>query len=116
MDFNCDPALLDSRLAVYGELAPGKSVHYQIERLRGIWVAGMVRGRLTESWTGFPALIIDPRAQAISVDVLFSPDLPSYWPMLDVYEGFEYRRVSAPVETVSGACAAFIYEAAPAKA
>jgi len=114
MDFDCNPALIDSRLAVYGELAPGRSVHYQIERLRGVWVAGIVRGRFTDSWTGFPALTLDPRGEAISVDVLFSPDLPSYWPMLDVYEGFGYQRVRVPVETVSGACVAFIYETARA--
>ena len=37
----------NTRLAVYGSLAPGECTHHVIAHLRGVWSAGVVRGILT---------------------------------------------------------------------
>ncbi|MDX1644332.1 MAG: gamma-glutamylcyclotransferase [Thermoanaerobaculia bacterium] len=89
------------RLAVYGTLAPGKANHHLVEPLRGSWRRGEVRGSLhPHGWgatLGFPALVWDPAADPIGVDLLESPALASAWPELDAFEGEAYLRILVPV-------------------
>src|SRR3954452_4134474 len=50
----------DTRLAIYGTLAPGRVNHHQISALAGKWQRGTVRGQLFSSgWgvaLGFPGV------------------------------------------------------------
>jgi gamma-glutamylcyclotransferase (GGCT)/AIG2-like uncharacterized protein YtfP len=100
-------------LAIYGTLAPGKPNHHQLSELAGQWRDGIVRGRLAETgWgaaLGYPGLILDPDGGAVPVKLLFSDELPRHWARLDAFEGPDYRRVVAPVETGNGVFDAHIY-------
>ncbi len=103
----------DTRLAVYGTLAPGRVNHRQISALAGTWQRGTVKGKLFPSgWgaaMGFPALILDPLGPSVDVDLLESAELPAHWARLDRFEGSGYRRVVAKVNTVDGERTAWIY-------
>ena len=105
-----------SRLAVYGTLRPGQPNHHQLAGLDGEWRAGAVRGRLVdEGWAaslGHRALVLDPAAPQVAVDLFESPDLPQHWGRLDAFEGPGYRRIVATVETADGKVEASIYVAA----
>ena len=107
----------DTRLAVYGTLAPGQENHGQLEGLAGRWLRGAVRGRLgVIGWDdalGYPALTLDPDGPELTVQIFESADLPANWPRLDAFEGECYRRVATEVATADGAVMAYIYEAAP---
>jgi gamma-glutamylcyclotransferase (GGCT)/AIG2-like uncharacterized protein YtfP len=69
------------RLATYGTLAPGRANHHQLADLKGRWLTGSVRGRLVdEGWgaaQGFPAIILDAKADLVAVHVFESADLPA---------------------------------------
>lgn len=106
----------DTRLAVYGTLAPGRPNHHQIAGLNGKWSDGSVRGRLVEAgWgasMGYPGIIVDESAQqteVVLVRVFESHDLPAHWHRLDSFEGPGYRRVPVKVETTDGVVIASIY-------
>ena len=105
------------RLAIYGTLAPGRSNHDQISMIEGNWFEGTVRGWLSEDgWgatLGFPGLKLDPEGDPVPVQVLESPELPEHWARLDEFEGAEYARVVARVETHNGVIEASIYVVAP---
>ena len=103
----------ETRLAVYGSLAPGEVNHHQLAGLKGVWRRGTVRGnRIDRGWgsgLGFPALILDPAGPAVDVQVFESPDLPAHWARLDEFEGDGYRRVVTQVSTAEGDVIACIY-------
>jgi len=103
----------DSRLAVYGTLAPGRVNHHELTGLKGSWRRGTVRGKLfAVGWgasLGYPGLVLDPQAPPIEVFLFESPDLPDYWPRLDEFEGAGYRRVVTQVRTSDGDVGAYIY-------
>jgi gamma-glutamylcyclotransferase (GGCT)/AIG2-like uncharacterized protein YtfP len=103
----------DTRLAVYGSLAPGRGNHRELASLAGEWRTGRVRGWLVDSgWgaaQGYPGLRPDPDGPEVEVQVLISPDLPANWARLDAFEGEEYERVAVTVETDRGPLAAQIY-------
>ncbi len=104
-----------TRLAVYGTLAPGRSNHNQLAGLNGEWLRGTVCGRrVLFGWAaeqGYPALVLDPEAEPIDVQLFESADLPDHWARLDEFEGPGYRRVVTEVRTESGTVRACIYEA-----
>ncbi len=103
----------DTRLAVYGTLAPGRVNHHQVSSLAGTWQRGTVRGQLFSSgWgaaLGFPGLILDPLGPLVNVYVFESPELPKHWNRLDDFEGDGYRRVVTRVDTQGGVRTAWIY-------
>ena len=103
----------DTRLAVYGTLAPGRANHHQISALAGKWQHGTVRGQLFSSgWgaaLGFPGLILNPLGPAVEVGLFESAELPEHWARLDEFEGSGYRRVIATVNTEGGERSAWIY-------
>ncbi len=94
------------RLAVYGSLTPGEVNHHHLADLGGTWQSGTVRGRLVKKgWgddLGFPALIPDPEADPIDVQLLTCDVLPAHWGRLDAFEGREYKRILLPVELSDG--------------
>lgn len=106
---------VESRLAVYGTLAPGEANHAVVASLRGTWGRGIVRGHFHEAgWGmthGFPALVWSPDAPEVAVHVLESPDLAAAWPRLDAFEGPAYRRQLVPVTASSGRRLAYAYTA-----
>ena len=103
----------DTRLAIYGTLAPGRVNHQQISGLSGNWRRGTVNGKLFASgWGaahGFPGLVLDPLGVLVDVDLLESTDLPEHWARLDEFEGSGYRRVITTVSTEEGELSAWIY-------
>lgn len=107
---------IDTRLAVYGTLAPGRVNHHQLAGLRGQWRPGSVRGHLVEEgWgatLGFPALVLDAEGPTVAVQLFESTDLPAHWRRLDDFEGDGYRRAAARVSGADGEVDAWIYVAA----
>lgn len=103
----------DTRLAVYGTLAPGRPNHHQLAGLAGRWRAGTVRGHLNPSgWAapaGYLGLVLDPTGPLVEVQLFESPDLPRHWARLDAFEGADYRRALARVSTPDGDLDAWIY-------
>lgn len=106
----------ETRLAVYGTLAPGRSNHHQLAGLEGRWRKGTVRGRRYESaWgaaLGFPGLVLDEHGSTVEVQLFESPDLPAHWQRLDEFEGPGYQRVTVAVALAGETLPAFIYELA----
>jgi gamma-glutamylcyclotransferase (GGCT)/AIG2-like uncharacterized protein YtfP len=114
MDETADPGKApDTRLAIYGTLAPGRVNHHQISALAGTWQRGTVRGRLSSSgWgaaAGFPGLILDPLGPSVDVYLFESAELPEHWNRLDEFEGSGYQRVVTTVNTEEGERSAWIY-------
>ena len=106
----------ETRLAVYGTLAPGEPNHGQLAALTGSWRDGRVTGWLVaEGWgaaLGYPALVPDPAGGTIPVKLFESNELPQHWTRLDAFEGEGYRRVPIVVTTDLGSEVASIYVAA----
>jgi len=103
----------ERRLATYGSLSPGEINHDQLSSLRGRWLKGSVRGILQNTgWgssMGFPGLTLDDSGPEVEVNVFESDELPEHWSRLDEFEGDEYRRVIAQVQTPEGMLEANIY-------
>ncbi len=97
----------ETRLAVYGSLAPGEANAWVLEPVDGEWLeGGRVRGRLHDrGWgagKGYPGLEWDPGGEPVAVKVFVSPDLPDHWARIDAFEGEDYRRIVVPVEGLPG--------------
>ena len=107
----------ETRLAVYGTLAPGEVNEAVLHPLEGRWVPGEVRGKLIASgWGadhGCPGMRPDPNGEVIPVQLFISADLPQHWPRLDAFEGDEYQRESIVVSTAEGDMEASIYALKP---
>lgn len=88
-------------LGVYGTLAPGQPNHHVVAPLGGEWTDGLVEGDLFPvGWgaiLGYPAFRPRAGGAAVAVKVLISPLLAGAWPMIDRFEGPEYRRILIPV-------------------
>lgn len=98
----------ESRIAVYGALAPGEARHYMLSPFRGVWTPGFVRGRLEAGpWTGLtgPGLRLDGGAERVPVHVLASPMLSKAWASLDLMRHAGFARLLVPVEDSNGVCA-----------
>lgn len=107
---------LDTRLAVYGTLAPGRPNEHELTHLGGTWITGTVRGHLRQQgWGaahGYPGIVLDADGPEVEVHVLSSDALVDDWTRLDEFEGPGYRRATVKVETAAGPIAAWIYELA----
>ena len=104
---------VDSRLATYGTLAPGRVNHQELAGLQGSWRLSTVRGRLVAAgWganLGYPGLVLDPQGNPIQVYLFESSDLPGQWRRLDEFEGVGYRRVVTQMRTANDEVDAWIY-------
>ena len=92
----------NSRLAVYGTLAPGRANHHHMDHVEGEWISGLtVHGELVqEGWgadMGYPALRWSLEGPSVSVELFVSAQLVDHWPRLDDFEGSEYRRILVPL-------------------
>ena len=109
---------IETRLFVYGSLAPGRSNAHVLGPLPGSWQSATVEGLLLaegcELSYGYPALILnskDPGAGEVPGLLFVSPALPDFWPELDEFEGEGYRRVVTSVVTEAGVeLSAYTYE------
>lgn len=105
------------RLVTYGSLAPGQPNHHELVGLGGRWLPGRVHGTFSDAgWgsaIGYPALVLDPDAAAVEVQVFESADLPASWDRLDAFEGSAYERVTVSADTAEGPLDAQIYALAP---
>lgn len=92
----------DSRLAVYGSLAPGRSNHHELQHLRGEWRSGFsVTGDLLDrGWgagIGYPALRWSILGPPVAIELFVSDELARHWARLDDFEGTDYLRIVVPV-------------------
>lgn len=104
----------DTRLAVYGTLAPGRENHGQLAGLSGEWKRGTVRGLFRPAgWAagmGYPALMLDENGPPVNVQLFESADLPAHWSRLDAFEGKDYPRARTQVRMEDGSVVeAWIY-------
>lgn len=110
---------LETRLFVYGTLAPGESNAHILAGLQGRWEVAEVRGYVypegLEASEWYPALILaaadDQSAPTVTRRLFISDDLPAFWPQLDAFEGACYRRVVVQAHGQdSGTVDAYVYE------
>jgi len=110
--------LTESRLFVYGTLAPGRSNEHVLAGLRGSWEEASTMGRLCEQGWGaayvYPAIILGadlPEACSVSGYLFTSVELLEFWCELDEFEGEAYQRSKAAIVTSSGeVVSAYTYE------
>jgi hypothetical protein len=99
----------ETRIAVYGALAPGEAKHYMLSPFRGVWTPGFVRGRLESGpWTavlGMQGLRLDGGAERVPVHVLNAPLLAKAWASLDLLRSAGFKRLLVPVEDSNGVSA-----------
>ncbi len=81
----------DSKLLVYGTLAPGGANHSALSSLSGHWEVCTTWGRL-DTHNGLPVLHWAPGAPAVEAHLLASSELGQHWERLDRFEGSAYRR------------------------
>jgi gamma-glutamylcyclotransferase (GGCT)/AIG2-like uncharacterized protein YtfP len=95
-----------SRLFVYGTLAPGRENHHLMRDIEGSWESATIRGQLiSEGWGaahGCPGVIPNENGEQVSGYLFTSRDLPQHWSMLDEFEGDDYRRVLVAVTVADG--------------
>lgn len=96
----------DTRIAVYGALAPGEAKHYMLTPFRGVWTPGFVRGRLEAGpWSvvlGMRGIRLEGGAERIPVHILQAPMLERAWASFDLFKGAGFVRLLAPVENSDG--------------
>ena len=102
-------------LLVYGTLAPGKSNHFMMKNIPGVWKTAYFKGIVLKKdwgkWNGYPGIILDSEADEIKGHVFSSKDLKKHWDRLDQFEGRDYSRVITSAKLEDGSeIDAFIYE------
>ena len=99
---------MNSRLFVYGTLAPGRPNEHVLAPVQGSWQPATMRGRLiADGWgaaAGYPGIVLDPDGEAVAGFVFESDDLQQHWARLDEFEGAGYTRVVARAEYDNGQC------------
>ncbi|MDH5219165.1 MAG: gamma-glutamylcyclotransferase [Gammaproteobacteria bacterium] len=90
-----------NRLFVYGTLAPGESNEHFLKALKGSWQKAYVNGKLYKNGIGptqgYPALLLNIKADSVQGMLFRSEQLPSLWHTLDEFEGEGYIRVECNV-------------------
>lgn len=99
----------ETRLIVYGSLAPGEANHFLLTGLRGEWYRCHIRGHLGQ-YRGFKSFRYDPQGQEHQAWLLESDELPRVIPDLDDFEGEEYERIIMPVQVNGRWIMAQVYE------
>ncbi|MBW1991368.1 MAG: gamma-glutamylcyclotransferase [Deltaproteobacteria bacterium] len=99
----------EERLIVYGSLAPGGPNNFLLARLEGTWIRCVIRGRMGR-YRGFKVFRFDPEGEEHQAWLFSSPALPARYPVLDDFEGDEYRRTLIPALVDGQEIQAYIYE------
>ncbi len=86
----------DNALAFYGTLRPGRSSHWVVRDVPGVWVPGVIRGYVFDitwgEYEGYPGFVADADGHRVSVSVLISDDWAAHVSKVDDFEGRGYRR------------------------
>jgi gamma-glutamylcyclotransferase (GGCT)/AIG2-like uncharacterized protein YtfP len=85
----------ETRLIVYGSLAPGGANDFMLAGLSGEWRPCRIRGRMG-AYLGFKSFRYDPQGPEHPAWLLESADLPRIIPELDDFEGEAYERRTIP--------------------
>ena len=85
----------DTKLILYGSLAPGGVNAFMLAGLVGEWRPCRIRGRMG-SFRGFKSCRYDPQGPEHPAWLFSSADLPRIIPELDDFEGEEYERRIIP--------------------
>jgi hypothetical protein len=99
----------ETRLIVYGSLAPGGCNAFMLEGLVGEWHPCHIRGQMGV-YRGFKSFRYDPQGPEYQAWLLESEDLPRVWPDLDDFEGDEYERILIPARLHDRWVMAQVYE------
>ena len=86
----------ETRLIVYGSLAPGEVNDFMLAGLSGEWHPCCIRGQMGV-FLGFKSFRYDPQGPEHPAWLLSSTDLPRIIPDLDDFEGEAYERRIIPV-------------------
>ncbi len=99
----------ETKLIVYGSLAPGGVNAFMLAGLVGEWRPCRIRGRMG-TFQGFKSFRYDPQGPEHPAWLLNSPDLHRVIPELDDFEGEAYERRIIPARVNGGWVRAQIYE------
>jgi gamma-glutamylcyclotransferase (GGCT)/AIG2-like uncharacterized protein YtfP len=99
----------ETRLVVYGSLAPGEANHFLVAGLRGEWRRCHIRGCLGH-YRGFKSFRYDPQGPEHPAWLLESSELPRVILELDAFEGEEYERSIIPAKLGAQWVMAQVYE------
>jgi hypothetical protein len=99
----------ETRLIVYGSLAPGESNAFLLAGLEGDWQRCVMHGHMGR-FRGFKSFRYDPRGPEHQAWLLESPELPGKYPDLDDFEGEEYRRIVIPARVAGRWVRGQVYE------
>ena len=98
----------ETRLIVYGSLAPGGSNAFLLAGLSGEWRPCRIRGHMG-AYCGFKSFRYDPEGLEHPAWLLVSTDLPLIFPGLDDFEGEAYERLIIPARVNGGWVMAQVY-------
>lgn len=107
MDYMTDNP--ETRLIVYGSLAPGEANHFLLAGLEGEWYRCQIRGHMGR-YRGFKSFRYDPQGHDHPAWLLESTELPRMVTDLDDFEGEEYQRITIPAQVDGRLIIAQVYE------
>ena len=99
----------ETRLIVYGSLAPGEANAFMLAGLAGEWRPCRIRGHLGD-FRGFKSFRYDPQGPEHPAWLLSSAELPRIIPELDDFEGEGYQRRLIPAQVHGRWVMAQVYE------
>ena len=99
----------ETRLIVYGSLAPGGVNAFMLAGLVGEWHPCRIRGRMG-AFRGFKSFRYDPQGLEHPAWLLESSELPRVISELDDFEGEEYARRIIPARVGGRWVMAQVYE------
>jgi gamma-glutamylcyclotransferase (GGCT)/AIG2-like uncharacterized protein YtfP len=99
----------ETKLIVYGSLAPGEANHFLLTGLAGEWCRCHIRGYLGQ-FRGFKSFRYDPQGPEHLAWLLGSAELPQVISELDDFEGEEYERIIIPAKLGEQWVMAQVYE------
>lgn len=99
----------ETRLIVYGSLAPGGANAFMLAGLVGEWRRCYIRGHLGR-YHGFKSFRYDPQGPEHQVWLLSSAELPEFITDLDEFEGEGYERIIIPARISDDWVMAQVYE------
>ena len=99
----------ETRLIVYGSLAPGGSNAFLLAGVIGEWHKCHIRGHMGQ-YRGFKSFRYDQKGPEHPAWLLESSELPRVIPDLDDFEGEEYERIIIPARVDDRWVMAQVYE------